>query len=108
MINNPKDATDWLEQFILTYATRGPEAVEAMLMALGRTEMRWVFTKLFVVHARTFNELDDMTKAYDILSKTTKDALDALAEATQTIKELNDENEKLVNNSVVKHISEID
>lgn len=78
MITNAEQTRDWLEQFILTYGTRGPEAAESMLMSLGRTEMRWVFSKLFVAYAANFKKLDEMTKAYEDMKKVAEEALDEL------------------------------
>lgn len=88
MITNAEQAKDWLEQFILTYGTRGPEAAESMLMSLGRTEMRWVFSKLFFAYAGNFNKLDEMTKAYEDMKKVAEEALDELEKMNRENRDL--------------------
>ena len=83
MITNAEQARGWLEHFILTYGTKGPEAAESMLMSLGRTELRWVFGKLFFTYIANINKLDEMTK----LAVEALDELEKMNRENQTLTE---------------------
>lgn len=51
-ITNEVKAREFVADMILTYAYRGPEAANNMMLALGRSELQIAFNALFVSYVR--------------------------------------------------------
>lgn len=49
-ITTEQDARDFIADMIITFAEKGPEAANSMMLALGRSELQVAFTVMFARH----------------------------------------------------------